>query len=359
MNRNITSHTSSDISTLKAIAYGLTMIFLSLMTLFGNGLVVLAFVKFKRLRTIPNYFIVSLATADTLVPILREIYVTIAAFLRAWPFGEAWCYGSATCSYILCACSIAHLMCISIERMVCIRYPFYYNVRATPTKALVVILILWCIAVLIGTFPHFGLGDIEFSAQIMECEVNWKTIQRDKILVSLLVVCFFVLPLTIMIVSYGLIFSVARNQVRRISVLQAGIVSMGRIQREIKAVKTISVIVGVFFVMWMPYFLTSVSRVIADENIPPDLLRLSLVLGYGNSGCNPIIYTLMNRKLRNAFKRILKCQQTRVSAASDSSLSESNVRNFETNLVPRPLAVARKQRLSGGPPPEAQKPFSS
>ena len=319
------SYSVSDIPTLNSIFYAVTLTVLSLMTLFGNGLVVLAFIKFNRLRTIPNYFIVSLATADILVPILREAYVIMAAFWRAWPFGATWCRGSATCSYILCACSITHLMCISIERVVCIRCPFYYNSHATSTKALVIILHLWLASILIGLFPQFGLGDIEFNAQVMECEVDWKTTKRDKILVSLLVGCFYVLPLTIMIVSYGIIFSVTRRQVRRISVFDARI---SPIRREIKAVKTISAIVGVFFVMWLPYFIASVCRVITRRKVPPDFLRLSLVLGYGNSCCNPIIYTLMNRKLRDAFKRILRWNGARVHPAVDSALSDNVAQNL-------------------------------
>ena len=316
------SEQPSDIPVLTATLYGASMSVLSLITLFGNGLVVLSFIKFKRLRTIPNYFIISLATADLLVPLLREAYVIVASFMRGWPFGEAWCKGSATCSYILCACSIAHLTCISLERMLCIKYPFYYNTHITSNKAIVIILILWLLSCVIGLFPQFGLGDILYNPQLIECEVNWNTRSRDKVLVSLLVIFFFVLPLGIMIASYGVIFSITRKQVRRISVLQTRFSSTSPLRREIKAVKTISVIVGVFFVMWLPYFLATICRVVTRKKVPADLLRLSLVLGYANSCCNWIVYTLMNRKLRVAFKRILRCKLTQVGPIDDCSLRQ-------------------------------------
>ena len=43
------------------------LVIIIIMALFGNGLVVIAFAVFQKLRTMTNYFIVSLAVADVLV----------------------------------------------------------------------------------------------------------------------------------------------------------------------------------------------------------------------------------------------------------------------------------------------------
>lgn len=43
------------------------LVVIIIMALFGNGLVVTAFAVFQKLRTMTNYFIVSLAVADVLV----------------------------------------------------------------------------------------------------------------------------------------------------------------------------------------------------------------------------------------------------------------------------------------------------
>ena len=46
------------------------LVVLILLTLFGNGLVLGIFYQYKPLRTVTNYFIVSLAVADILVAVL-------------------------------------------------------------------------------------------------------------------------------------------------------------------------------------------------------------------------------------------------------------------------------------------------
>ncbi len=60
-----TPHTASGTVIMTAF-----IVFLILVTLFGNGLVVGIFYSYKPLRTVTNYFIVSLAVADILVAAL-------------------------------------------------------------------------------------------------------------------------------------------------------------------------------------------------------------------------------------------------------------------------------------------------
>ena len=111
-----------------------------------------------------------------------------------------------------------------------------------------------------------------------------------------------------MIVAYAIIFKEVHRNTRRIFAIEcAGKQRASNVlKREMKAVKTLAVVVGVFFIMWMPYFVTTTLRAFkGDGSIPGALQRTVITLAYGNSCCNFVIYSLMNSQLRNAFYQVL------------------------------------------------------
>jgi len=58
----------------------------------GNGIVILSVVTCRRMRTVTNYFIVSLASADLVMAVLCVPFTFIANWLSdRWPFGSAMC----------------------------------------------------------------------------------------------------------------------------------------------------------------------------------------------------------------------------------------------------------------------------
>jgi len=58
----------------------------------GNGIVILSVITCRRMRTVTNYFIVSLAGADLMMAVLCLPFTFIANWLvDGWPFGAAMC----------------------------------------------------------------------------------------------------------------------------------------------------------------------------------------------------------------------------------------------------------------------------
>ena len=77
--------------------------------------------------------------------------------------------------------------------------------------------------------------------------------------------------------------------------------------RERRLSRTLGIIISVFLLCWLPFFvfyiLSAFIRI--DLYVKEPLLTLILWLGYVNSACNPLIYTIFNVEFRTAFKRLL------------------------------------------------------
>ncbi len=78
-------------SFLFSILVSISLSSISLITLFGNLLVIVAVLSTKSLHTITNSFIVSLAAADMLVPVFIEPLSIYMIIFREWKFGPIIC----------------------------------------------------------------------------------------------------------------------------------------------------------------------------------------------------------------------------------------------------------------------------
>ena len=247
---------------MEKICYEIVLILLMALTLFGNSLVCLACWRFRNLRSLTNYFVCSLSIADFLVPLLRVLYMVISLFVGEWIFGAIWCNISSMCGVLLCGASILHLSAISLERFVAVRWPLSYTSKITPRRTFCVLVYIWFQSFILSLFPFTGFVEHRFNPHIAECEINW--MQQPTLTILLLIFYFFV-PITIMLVAYMFIFKEVRRNTRRVSSIapsgtRKSSKSKFNFKKEIKAVKTLAVVIGVFFIMWLPYFVTTAIR---------------------------------------------------------------------------------------------------
>ncbi|KAF7638093.1 G_PROTEIN_RECEP_F1_2 domain-containing protein [Meloidogyne graminicola] len=78
-------------------------------------------------------------------------------------------------------------------------------------------------------------------------------------------------------------------------------------RRAQKAFRTITFIVGLFAILWSPYYVVATIYGFCRGNcIPMFLYNLSYYMCYLNSSLNPFAYALANRQFRSAFLKILR-----------------------------------------------------
>ncbi|XP_029184410.1 tyramine receptor 1-like [Acropora millepora] len=342
------------------------LILIMIVTFLGNFMVCLTVYLHRRLRSVTNYFIVSLAVSDLLVSVLSlpfRIHQTL--------HNGIWCLGYHVCLTwiivdIICSgASICNLAAISIDRYIAIVHPFRYHSVMTNTVAWVIIGAVWTYSATWAALSSFNWSNAE-GVHFITTEVCQK---RDRIFYTVVTVFAFYLPLAIVLVMYGFVFRVAMNQARAVANLQPVDMRDGprtsrrfsiNIVREVKAAKTLAIVIGAFTICWFPFF---TFLLISLWNLkilrPPYLSEQALkglrgtflyVLPAINSTLNPIIYALFNREFRMAFFRLLQRtfrRQSLTRSHSSNNNEDSSQHTGNMNAANRNLRSPKPCKTNG------------
>ena len=289
----------------ESYAFAAIMFLIIGISIFGNCLIITAIYRIQTLQTPTNALLCSLAITDLLAPNTRILSLAISMVMQRWVFGCNWCIASSTLGIFFSSSSINHLCLISIERCITIRHPYQAKNWITKRNVAMAIILVWIVSLLMSMLPFFGVGLVRFHSYLLNCEVY---LEDDPKLGLLLGGMYFAIPFMVMLIVYGLILSTVRSQAKLMCTYSVGSREEKQKQKfktEIKAMKTVLVVVGIFFLLWSPYFCTSAIEPFQPEMIPPWWKRLNFTLVYLNSCCNWIVYGVRNKKMRSAFKNVL------------------------------------------------------
>lgn len=333
------------------------LVLIMVVTFFGNFMVCLVVYLHRRLRTVTNYFIVSLAVSDLLISVLSvpfRIHQTL--------HNGAYCLNTALCwtwllTDLTCACaSICNLAAISVDRYIAIVHPFKYHSLMTTRVGWLVIAVVWTYSVAwaaLSSFNWTNLGKEHLFTERYQCR------KLDRIFYTVATTMDFYVPLLIVLIMYGLVFRVAMNQARAVASLQptSNRDRRGRrfsinIVKEVKAAKTLAIVIGAFVICWFPFFtLLMISlwklELLREPRVSEQTLlglrgTFTYVLPIINSTLNPIIYALFNRDFRSAFFRLF--QRTFGSSCSRSN-NNSNVDESQYSMNTAVSNVSPKGKL--------------
>jgi len=131
-----------------AIPTGIGLYVLSLATLVGNAMVLHAIRTEKRLQTVSNMFIMSLAIADLTVGAIVMPISSAYAITGDWKFGYMACQFWLSVDYTASSASIFNLFILSLDRYWSITSPLKYLRQRTKKRALIMIALAWTSALM-------------------------------------------------------------------------------------------------------------------------------------------------------------------------------------------------------------------
>ena len=297
----------------------------------GNSLVIIAFYKFSTLRTASNVILVSLCTTNSVTVIAFIINISgLSLYLSSHDehMFKRFCRVEASFSFTLISVIILHLALISVERFIAIKFSLRYRTIVTNRRALLasIAVWLWAVAVTI-VFPQaLRASNNEAYRNLVRAVHPCAKIQKyhscrptpiapaSNEYLIFLVTSVLIIPLVIILCSYGYIFMVSHKHRRRIRE-QGNIQEINKTKREMKGARTLAIVVAVCLLGIVPLLITTSLRFLGklpDDDFRRPKLKYFRYFVHAfafclNAVCSPFIYGWRNEQFRDAFRRLLKC----------------------------------------------------
>ncbi|KAG5853127.1 muscarinic acetylcholine receptor M1-like [Anguilla anguilla] len=209
---------------------------LSLVTIIGNLLVMIAFRVNCHLRTVNNYFLLSLAVADLILGAISMNLYTTYIIMDRWILGNLACDIWLAIDYVASNASVMNLLVISFDRFLSVTRPLTYQAKRTPRRAAIMISLAWAISFVLWA------PAILFWQHV----VGKRTVPKDKCSIQFLsqpiitfgtAIAAFYLPVTIMIILYWRVYRETEKRTRELAGLLgspgSGASSQGSGQRPV------------------------------------------------------------------------------------------------------------------------------
>ncbi|XP_072287093.1 probable G-protein coupled receptor 101 [Pyxicephalus adspersus] len=289
------------------------------LSLFGNIMLLVVFHRKPQLLQVANRFIFNLLVADLLQTILVMPCVIVTSLPDLWPLEHGLCGAVVVLMHLFAFAGVNTITVVSVDKYLAIIHPLSYPAKMTPKRGSLLIFFTWILSVLQSTPPLYGWGKVEFDLQSHYCKVLWASSYSYTILSALF---SFILPVSIMLACYGMVFRAARRQNALVHPVQANgcdrsdgtrssalnaldKTSHHRPLYHCKAAKVIFAILSSYIISMGPYSVLSIVSSCASTIIPTWVASIVLVLFFLQCCIHPYIYGYMHKSLKKEFLLLL------------------------------------------------------
>ncbi|XP_026150766.1 trace amine-associated receptor 13c-like [Mastacembelus armatus] len=278
----------------------------SVLTVVLNLLVIISISHFRQLHTPTNTLLLSLAVSDILVglvPMPREILRKTSC----WFLGDLMCSLIKYVSFTVTSTSVGNMILISVDRYVAICDPLHYPTRVTVKRVKFCVYLCWLGSALYNIL--FFKDELTEPGRYNSCYGQCVfVISYIAGIVDVFVT--FIAPVTVIVVLYMRVFVVAVSQARAMrshitAVTLQRSVTLKTMKSELKAARTLGVVVVMFLICVCPYYCVSLA---GNNLLNASAASYVIYLFDINSCINPLIYALFYPWFRKTVKLIVTIQ---------------------------------------------------
>uniref|UniRef100_A0A8C8VLP0 G-protein coupled receptors family 1 profile domain-containing protein n=1 Tax=Pelusios castaneus TaxID=367368 RepID=A0A8C8VLP0_9SAUR len=268
--------------------YSLVLIF----GLVGNALVVLILIKYKRLKSMTDVYLLNLAISDLLFIFSLPFWAYYA--VHEWDFGNAMCKILSGIYYAGFYGGMFFIIFLTLDRYLAIVHAVFALRVRTVTRGILTSVLIWAVAIS-ASLPWAIFHSVQNEGTRWTCtahypldqEAKWKQFQ-----ILMMIVLGLVIPLGIMIFCY---IEIIKTLLRC------------RNGKKHKAVRLIFVIMIVYFIFWAPFNIVLLIYTFPDsfslnncENSKQLELAVQVTETIAMVHCciNPVIYAFVGKKFR-------------------------------------------------------------
>ncbi|CAH1966688.1 unnamed protein product [Acanthoscelides obtectus] len=282
-----------------------------LVGLIGNTLVIYVVIRFSKMQTVTNMYIVNLAIAD-------ECFLIGIPFLITTIWHRHWIFGHFACKAYMISTSINQftssiLLCImSADRYLAVCHPISSPRWRSPIVSKIVSFLAWTFSIILIIPIIQHAKEVEMDGK-KSCVIEWGTyfnssdnftdevdVGSAKIFTSYTFMCSFAIPLCLILVFYWLV-------IRKLKTVGPKHKSKEKKRSHKKVTNLVLTVVTVYVICWLPYWITQLAINGSNDNFSITLHLLASCMSYSNSAVNPILYAFLSDNFKKSFLKACTC----------------------------------------------------
>ena len=319
--------------------------------------IVISVILFKRLYKDPTYlFLFNMVLADMLALMILSFNVA-SAFPMEFLIGDSdyvrcqVCHTIVVATLVLTNCSLFSLACLSLDRLVYIRWPFVYPKIITIKSAVATLAVTWVICIIISLPPVFGFGEIKFANPLGSCSVITTGSNRTSlnIVYTFVLLGILAIPLVATFVAdIWLLVIICRGLQTRYTKTRRSVksannmshmerknsenkIKTGHQKKQIRLVQVFGIIFVANIVTWIPTtVITLISLIIGAERISIWSFSFVYIIYLSQPAIHPMLETCLVGKAQRIFFKFLCCFRKKKKCHLTTKSSNVQLQSFSS-----------------------------